>query len=283
MIKIFFTICSLFLVTQAANGQDFGYLGKKNLISVSATSSFRFLTLLGDLTFANENVGYNSVKYNESNAIKEGRRIARYDVRVSYARQLSSRLALGTEFSYDKINLARSGSGELFYSAVAWSTPVVNAYGIFLTLTTNSKDKLTPIGYSSTFGLGTKIYNFNQNQNYRFDEGHEMKMPYPDYANGLMGVNVFWQPSFRIAVNRFMLIDVGLRLQTGVVFQNGRELKNGQMFYGKGQKYTDPSGPDYYTQFDAVPIWTKAELLEYLKFETITNLGSFRMGLCFML
>ena len=277
MKKIIGVYFALALMT-TVYAQDFGYLGKKNLISVSATGNIRLLpTAIDDLPLLGDNIGYNVVKYDASNIAKHKKKYAKYDLRVSYARQIKRKLAVGLEFSYEKMNLTRASS------SVDWSTPVFNAYGVMLTVTTNTADKLTPIGYSTTFGIGPKFYSFSANQNYRFAQQSdaEMSVLYPDYAKGMVGFNIFWQPSVRIAVTKFMLLDVGMRLQTGMVFKNGTKLTNGQEHIGNESPLYYSNG-EQYEYIGDTPVWTKEELVRDLRKEALFNLATFRLGLCFM-
>jgi len=270
-------IAVLMIFTQlGVRAQDFGYLGKKNLVSVSVTGNFRvFSAVLDDLPLLGDNIGYDVVKYNASNVARYKKKYAKYDLRVSYARQIKQKLAVGVEFSYEKMNMTRSDS------YIFWSTPVFNSYGFMLTIATNSENKLTPIGYSSTIGIGPKFYKFSTNENYRFSQSTEMNIPYPDYAKGMVGFNLFWQPSVRIPVTKFMLIDVGIRLQTGFVFKNGTKLTNGLEYSGDDTPLYYING-DEYQNLENTIIWSKDELVLDLRKEALFNLGTFRLGLCFM-
>lgn len=274
----------VFLVGFISNAicQDFGYLGKKNLFSLSSTGSRRTLMNLADVTYRSENIGINQIQYDDQNKLQQKKKHFRYDLRVSYARQLSRRFALGVEVSHEEINMAHNNESGLAKPNLTYSTPVVNKLGSYLTFTTNSIYKLSFVGYSSTFGVGPSFYTFDFEQNYRFNEKDEIKYAYPDYSKSIRGINVFWQPSIRLFITRFLLLDVGMRVQSGFVFIGDNQLKNGSSYNKDVPSIPDSPDPDYYSQFDDIAIWNKEELARYLRVDQLTHLIAFRLGLCFM-
>lgn len=268
--RVFFIVCSLFLTAQFTIGQVNGYLGKKNLVSIFTTTNFRLLPgalLPGDV---GGDLGYSTIKYDEHNVRKIGNKIARYDLRVSYSRELTSRFALGAEFGYEKLIMTNK------YSTDLSSTPVFNVTSYMLTFGFSKKNSLNPVGFCTTLGVGPRVYAFDRNENYRLSTTEEMIYPMPDYRKNIMGVNFFVQISDRILLTRFLVLDVGVRFQTGFALQNGLGLEGGQ-YSKETQQYIVNSDGSY-----QYPEWTKSALVGDLSMETATNLISFRIGLGYL-
>jgi hypothetical protein len=253
--------------------QDFGYLGKKNLISIFSTANVRvFPAIQSPIVNFGGDQGYNTVTYNDNNSVNTGTRVFRYDFRASYMRVLTRRLTIGAEFGYEKIKMTHDYQSKLI------SSPVFKATSYMLTIGTTKKSGLAPVGMSSTFGIGPKIYYFDNTQNYRRSQQDEIEYAMPSYKKNMVGVNFFWQYSYRHLLTNFLVLDVGFRVHTGIVFQNGIILDNG----------TINSGVDEYDLYDEfqnteAPQWSKSELKRGLTFENAANLLSLRFGIGFLL
>ncbi len=246
----------------SAYTQDFGFLGKKNTFSVMSTGGIRvFPYLLGFAGFSSNSATYNKVtKYNENNQITQRSKIARIDFRASYMRLLNKKVSLGVEFGYEKFNLPMHMYDQEYNPSIMRSTPVFNAFNPMLVVELHSIGNSAPVGFSTSFGLGPKIFAFDYNQNYRFNSSLEMTNPYPVNESHIFALNFFVQLNYRRALNDFIAFDIGARAHTGFVIPD--DLFN----YSQTQNST----------------YSKGQLQEELFSENLSNLLSLKLGFTFM-
>lgn len=187
-------------------------------------------------------------------------KIARIDFRASYMRLLNSKVSLGVEFGYEKFNLPMRPN----YTASDWtadqSSPVFNAFNPMIVLELHSIGNTAPIGFSTSFGLGPKIFAFDFNQNYRINPSLEMSNPYPTHESSIIALNFFVQFNYRRALTDFLAFDMGARIHTGFVIPE--DLFN----YSTTETST----------------YSKSELSEDLFMENLSSLLSLKLGFTFM-
>lgn len=199
------------------NAQDFGFNGKKNTISLFSTGGIRvFPIILGYSGIGTSNTELGIIRYNSKNQMKEKTVIARYDLRFSYTRLLNKKFGFGAEFGYEKFSLPLTNFDSNGF-VNKQSTPVFDIFSTMLVFEFHAANQVAPISFSSSIGIGPKIYKFNFDQNYRYSEILPMIDPYPQGSSDLIAINIFYQLNYKKVLNRFMTFDIGMRVHTGVI------------------------------------------------------------------
>ncbi|MDX2360551.1 MAG: hypothetical protein QNK23_07075 [Crocinitomicaceae bacterium] len=252
---------TLLWVSSNAQKESFGYLGKKNLISVFTTGNFRVFPAanFGPFDYGN---GYETIKYDKNNQVKYGTKVFRYDIRLGYTRLIKKGFGIGAEFGYENYRMTGFTPSNYPFSSYA-SSPVFNVFSTMLTLNFTGRKQIAPTGFTTTLGIGPKFYVFDKSQNYRIDESTAIGNPYPDYKMDMMGLNLFWELGYRIPIAEFLVIDFGLRFNAGYTFRMSYDLDSGIPF--------------------TVPYWTKNDIHNQAAIENATTLMTFKLGFGFML
>ena len=86
-------------------GQDFGFFGKKNVVTLHATGNMRVLSGVSIPIVDKDRNGYIINRYTSTNRYNGSSKLFRYDLRASYKRVVSRRMAIGFEFGYEKFRL----------------------------------------------------------------------------------------------------------------------------------------------------------------------------------
>jgi len=272
MREILITFGAIFLFMASTNAQkkEFGYLGKKNLISVYATGNFRFFSAIvpqiTDIGNNSYNYGYDVNIYSDDGVLKKRSKIARYDLRLGYTRLLKRGLGIGAEFGYEKFRLARNTASSGYYQTSFHyhsASPVFNVFSTMVTVSFTGRRHLAPTGFVTTAGIGTKFYTFARNENYINPEDGELFInPYPEYKKDFMALNIFLELGYRIPIAKFMVVDLGLRFNSGYVFKMSDEVDSG---------------------FENESEWDKDDFHRYLVTENLGTLLTFKLGIGFML
>lgn len=262
-------------LTLGAYAQDFGFLGKKNRISIFTTSSIRAVALVDEfieMDILNGQSSYN--EYGSNNLLNEKFKLFRTDVRASYSRLINPRVSVGVEFGYEKhvalysvylSSYNSSGSGFSGNGDFSPSRPKFNVYQYMLTIELAHDGALAPIGFSSMFGVGGKTYAFRRNENYRFNSENAMEYVFPDYKTNMKSVNFFYQLVSRYPITKWLSADVGVRANIGIGLFGRSPEKNSE----------NTSGLE--------PVWTKSDLSTDVFVSNISNIFSFRFGFSFIL
>ncbi|MGB0914508.1 MAG: hypothetical protein ACPGVI_00480 [Crocinitomicaceae bacterium] len=255
MKNIAITTLFLFGVIFAGCAQNFGFIGKKNIISVYSTANPRIIPALDvDLPLMGSSNGYSLYKYDGNNVLKTRNKVFRYDFRFSYKRILSQRLGLGLDLGYEKLNLPRTKWKNYGSNYPFESTPVFNVFSTMLVLDLYSSNGISGVGLITSFGIGPKIFKFSLNENYRFNE----ETPMFDENISVVGVrrlialDAFFDLTYRVPLNRTFMFDVGMRIRSGYVFRE-------KSTYGYNE------GINYY--------------VEDLRTENIGSFVNFKMGI----
>lgn len=265
--KISALLVVVFCLSSAVKAQTFGFNGKKNTISLFSTGGVRvFPFLIGFAGFGSEESTLQTKKYSSTNQLKQKTTIARYDLRFSYTRLVNKKFGIGVEFGYEKFalpivnyNYIDDGYGYLMQGDMNdQSTPVFNVFSYMLVLEFHSSRGAAPIGFSSSLGIGPKMYKFDFDENYRFDKSTPMNNPYSKGASDIMAINFFYQMNYKKVLNSFMTFDVGMRFHTGVVLP---------------ALYDSPGSSTY----------TRSQLRDELFVHNLGSLISLRTGFSFLL
>ena len=235
-----------------SSSQEFGYLGKKNQFSFSATGNLRLSPITGIIMFDSGMLadGYRIVDYPTSGPAKIRNKIFRYDLRAGYSRLLTKRFALGFEFAYEKNKVTQpEGYDEYVYDENTWSTvfvpadivssPIFNCYSYMLTFEVFSRDAIAPTGWSNAFGIGPKLYSFNDKEVYRSKNNGIIQKTYSEYNADMMAINFFYQIGYKHPLTQFMTFDIGLRMHTGVLIRRGWDNGNHEYQWRKDDVYDD--------------------------------------------
>lgn len=222
-IKISSLLFVVFLYSQV-NAQNFGFNGKKNTISLFSTGGIRVFPLA--IGFVTGDPTLDIIKYSSSNQMKRKTKIASYDLRFSYTRLVNKKFGIGAEFGYEKFALPMINNFS-YYDEYGYyiftdgisdqSTPVFDVFSYMLVFEFHSSRGAAPIGFSSSLGIGPKMYKFDFGHNYRYNQSLEMTNPYPKGASDIMAINFFYQLNYKKVLNNFMTFDIGMRFHTGVV------------------------------------------------------------------
>lgn len=264
------------LTISKSNAQTPGYLGKKNLVSIFTTPSFRLLPAFGP--FGEGGSGYDTyVAINNGNSISNSTKVGRIDLRIGYTRVIDRQKQLGAEFGYEHIILPSNR----YYSDNKMSSPQLNQYGGYIKFGLTSGKFIAPVGLTTTFGIGPQFYKFDRSDPYfLYASGYgnvsDTLTAFPDYTSSMWSLNLFYQVSYRIILAKSLSLELGLRLRTGFVFMGSNISTdynfNAQSIYNFGY---DPT-------IDR-PLYTKDDLRNMLRNEVTLNLVQFRFGLNFML
>ena len=92
------------LATMFSTAQEFGFLGKKNVVSVYGTGNPRILTGVV-IPLESTDGGHKYIQYDEDGIVDRKIKMFRYDIRASYKRMLKRNMAIGVEVGYEKYNL----------------------------------------------------------------------------------------------------------------------------------------------------------------------------------
>ncbi|MCH2229673.1 MAG: hypothetical protein MK105_04955 [Crocinitomicaceae bacterium] len=265
-----------------SDAQEFGFLGKKNVISVNFTANPRLLSGLNlDLPLLNSPAGYKVNTYNSKNVLKTRSKIFRYDLRASYKRILNRKIALGLEFGYEKMKLPSRDAYSSYdiYAQNGWylgtqegyfSSPVFNVLSYMIVLELFSENSIAPAGFSTSFGIGPKFYSFNKNQNYRSSPSDEILYPFPDYEKSMMAIDIFYDLTYRVPISRFLMFDIGMRIRTGFLFERPSGYDTNELIPG--------------TYSTANPFqWTKTDLIRDMRTENVANFINLKAGFTFVL
>lgn len=266
MIKIkTFTLLAFFTLFNQVNAQNFGFNGKKNTISIFSTGGIRVFPLAIAYTGFSSNPTLETIKYSSSNQMKKKTTIARCDFRFSYTRLVNKKFGIGAEFGYEKFALpmvnkkAISDDYGYYYDEISnQTTPVFDVFSYMLIFEFHSSRGAAPIGFSSSLGIGPKMYKFDFDRNYRYDQSTSMDNPYPKGTSDIMAINFFYQMNYKKVLNSFMTFDIGMRFHTGVVLP----------VFNSSSTNTE---------------YSKSELQEELFVHNLGSLISLRMGFSFLL
>lgn len=250
-----------------------GYLGKKNLVSVFTTPSFRFFpAIVGD--------GWTTFKSTASSSgVSRGIKVGRIDLRFGYIRVLDRQKQLGIEFGYENMVLPTND----YYGGVI-SSPVFKQYGGFLEYAFTGSSFIAPVGLTYTVGIGPQFYILDRDEPYYYYEdgfGNLSKdvSIFPDYTAPIWSLSGFYQISYRVLLAKFVSLELGIRFKAGVLFVGSAEStdfdENVRSIYQSG--YYDP----YFD--DERPLYNKEDMKNILRSEVSTNLVQFRFGLNIML
>lgn len=248
-------------------GQSFGFNGKKNTISFFSTGGIRVFPLaIGFVGFGSTSEPtLQTIKYNSSNQMKIKSVIARYDLRFSYTRLVNKKFGIGAEFGFERFALPMINKtafyddyGYYYDGVSSQSTPVFNVFSYMLVFEFHTSKGAAPIGFSSSLGIGPKMYKFDYDENYRYDKITEMNNPYPKGESDIMAINFFYQMNYKKVLNNFMTFDVGMRFHTGFVLP---------------ALYESPGNSTY----------TRGQLRDELFVHNLGSLVSLRMGFSFLL
>tara|TARA_R110002072_G_scaffold251518_5_gene410426 strand:- start:23098 stop:23922 length:825 start_codon:yes stop_codon:yes gene_type:complete len=261
-------IVSLLMISKSGFSQDFGFNGKKNIISVFTTSNLRvtpaFIGFLSDEIF--DNFRYRTDTYDDKNNYKMKRDFFRVDYRVSYQRILSQRFALGAEFAYGKTTSRMYGGENGYYDNLGnyievsgnISDPIFRTYSFLITGELYKSTSISGAGFSVGFGLGPKFYSFDYDQNYRLSTYEAMSNPYPLSASNLVAINLFYQLSYRLPLAKAIFLETGIRFHSGILLPINGVLE------GSSNSY-----------------WSKTEMYVPLFGDNFLNLASLKTGLVF--
>ncbi|MBL1279919.1 MAG: hypothetical protein COA33_006590 [Fluviicola sp.] len=268
--KLFLIITiAVFGLSNASWAQDFGFNGKKNIISVFTTSNLRvtpaLVGFMADDMF--DNFRYRTDTYDAQDNYKRKRDFFRVDYRLSYQRILSQRFALGAEFAYGKTTARMYGGNYGYYDNLGYyveypesiSDPIFRTYSFMITGEIYKPTSISGAGFSIGFGLGPKFYSFDYDQNYRFSENDEMINPYSLTESNLVAINFFYQLSYRLPLTKSIFLETGIRFHSGIVFPVDGVL-------------TGPSNNSY---------WSKADMFIGLFGDNFLNLTSLKTGFVF--
>lgn len=226
MIKIkTITFLVFFILLNNANAQTFGFNGKKNTISIFSTGGIRVFPLAIAYTGFSSEPTLETIKYSSSNQMKKNTTIARCDFRISYTRLVKKNFGIGAEFGYEKFALPMKNKtavtdvyGNYYDVESIQTTPVFDVFSYMLVFEFYSSRGAAPIGFSSSLGIGPKMYKFDFDRNYRYDQSTAMDNPYPKSSSDIMAINFFYQMNYKKVLNKFMTFEIGMRFHTGIIF-----------------------------------------------------------------
>ena len=177
-----YTLTSLFLLVFLANthAQNSGFLGKKNMFSISTGGGIRVLPIILPEVGEVNNLNYN--KYNESDdSFDEKKNLFKWNVNFSYKRLIKRNLAIGIMGQYTTYQASSNVFGSAYYSFSDYdyygnytinpsriSSPKFNVFSLRPVITLSPKKSLLPMGISHTFGLGFSVMQMNTNKEYYF-------------------------------------------------------------------------------------------------------------------
>lgn len=281
MKNILYVITLTVFCATKSYGQQFGYFGKKNIVSVYSTVNPRVLSALNlGLPLVSYPNGYKVNSYTNNNQLMERTKVIRYDLRLSYKRQLFKGLAIGAEVGYEKFALPTQDGSELIYVYDEWgnsngayfenvSSPVFNLVSYMIVVDLFSKYDVSLVGLTPSFGIGPKIYYFDRNQNYRSSENFELMYPYPNYNKNMVAIDAFFDLTYRIPLNRTILFDIGMRIRSGFLLERGLDFE---------PQSSDETG---FTEYNYT--WSKSTLIQNLRTENTANFINLKLGLTFAL
>ena len=169
----------------------------------------------------------------------------RIDYRLSYQRILSNRFAIGIEYAYEKIRL---NSNSIKYNDPVnniynekYSSPIYSANSFLITFEFFQKNSIAGQGFSFAFGIGPKLYRFNDKVDYRNE--YLQKIPkegLPSSKLNHIGINAFYQMTYRHPINKLLSFEVGLRFHTGYVLRknfNRTQVASKNYYYRESTMY----------------------------------------------
>jgi len=247
-----FLFCFFSLFTFSQNRS--GYIGKKNMISVFTTSNLMAFNFINDFIYGNGIPYY--VKFKKDNTKKSRVQLFRVDYRFSYQRILSNRFSIGLEFGHEKVKL---NSTIFYYSNYGnfndYSSPVYNANSFLLTAEFFNEFKVAGQGFSTGFGIGPKLYSFNTKKNYRFDENTSINIDGIDSKLSYIGINAYFQMTYRHPITSFLSFEVGLRFHSGYVLRK-----------------------NYNESLTNSPLWSELQMYKEIRKLNLLNYASFKSG-----
>lgn len=277
-------------VITTLHAQDFGYMGKKNLISFSTNASVRVFSNFVDPPLGNaQAVGWKRVVYSDANLVDLKTKPMRMDVRFTYSRLLNKKIGLGVEMTYSNMRLALDGNDYLlsgydqttgYYKDYYLTTPVFNAFGGYLVADLYASRYNAPLGFQLSVGIGPRFYAFDYGHNYRVSANQPVEVAFPDYKKNMMGIHAFVGLTTRKLISSFMAIDYGMRINFGGVFRRGILLESGQLSneFDAVDELKMGNGA-----IEGLPLYTKESAQRWLNGETMGNLFSLKLGLTFIL
>ena len=275
--NIIFLILSISL---SAFGQDFGFFGKKNVVSFHSTGNMRVLSGVSIPIIDKDRNGYKINRYTSTNKYNETSKLFRYDLRASYKRVVSRQMAVGFEFGYEKFRLpsidAMSYSEYANISSLI-SAPTFNNFSYLLVVELFGDGSIAPVGVSSSFGIGPKFYAFDFNENYRYSQSTEMVNVFPEYDNNMMSIELFWDLTYRVPINHVIAFDLGLRIRSGFLLKRSTTSKEG--IIDRGEFYSSSGATLNEDNYE----WTKSNLRNRLNTENLGNVFNLKAGLSFIL
>lgn len=258
-----YTLTSLFLLVVLANmhAQNSGFLGKKNMFSISTGGGIRVLPIILPSVGEAPNLNYN--KYNESeDSFDEKKNLFKWNVNFSYKRLIKRNLAIGimgqyTSYQIGNYVFGNATSYDYYYdyygnmygnytiSPSRISSPKFNVFSLRPVITLSPKKSLLPMGISHTFGLGFSVMQMNTNNKYYFSgspiisgeygitgplETHQLIAP-EGFKNNYWGLDFFYSASINYPITRFMMIEFGYDVRVGYAFPNqGKRMSNEALF-----------------------------------------------------
>lgn len=258
-----YTLTSLFLLVFLANthAQNSGFLGKKNMFSISTGGGIRVLPIILPEVGEVNNLNYN--KYNESDdSFDEKKNLFKWNVNFSYKRLIKRNLAIGIMGQYTTYQASSNVFGSAYYSYSDYdyygnnygnytinpsriSSPKFNVFSLRPVITLSPKKSLLPMGISHTFGLGFSVMQMNTNKEYYFAgspilpgeygatgplETHQLIAP-EGFKNNYWGLDFFYSASINYPITRFMMIEFGYDMRVGYAFPNrGKRMANETLF-----------------------------------------------------
>ena len=179
--------------------QEFGFLGKKNIVSFYGTANPRVVS--GFFIGSNSgDGGFYVNKYKEGKEPKYGIKIFRYDFRASYRRLIRRNMAIGAELGYERLNVAFNrreqyanvpNDPNLNNDSYYLESPQFNVFSYMLVIDLIGDADVPPMGFSSSFGIGPKFYSFNHKKTYHYAENGEIINPFPYYEKNMMALDIF--------------------------------------------------------------------------------------------
>lgn len=270
--RIFLIAIVCFIANCGSAQLDYGFMGKKNMLSIYGTGSFPVI-------YYGINGSYPKY-YKYSNDVSVKRKTEVFDVnyRLEYTRLLNNKLAVGLEFGFSKFRTDIRGYGPFnvnysdlpsYLADFNYVPPIVVGPEFFSlsicpTVHGLSFSKIGLSKFSFQFGIGPTFYFFNTSGSYYYTNsglhggGKVERMMEPKPIFGLMS---FIQMTRRIPLFSNIHLDIGMRFA-------------GEFILGlKSSSKTYKVYPDY-----AV---TSSQARELLSRRVTPRFFSFKMGLSY--